>query len=95
MDTFCYGLDLSWDTALLSRYNIRTREPEPVCFGKDNQELAMPVLLGRRENGAWLYGNEAMHAIARGEAEEASSLLKNLLSHTDTTLSVRCTMRNF
>ena len=87
MDTFCYGLDLSWDTALLSRYNIRTREPEPVCFGKDNQELAMPIILGRGKNGAWLYGNEAMHAIARGEAEEASSLLKNLLSHTDTTLS--------
>ena len=85
MDTFCYGLDLGWDTALLSRYNIRTKEPEPVCFGKDNQELAMPVVLGRRGNGTWLYGNEALCAIARGEAEEASALLKNLINHTDTT----------
>lgn len=79
-DTYCYGLDLSWDTALLSRYNTRTKEPEPVCFGKDNQELAMPVLLSRRvSDGGWLYGAEAARGAAHGEASAASGLLKGVL----------------
>ncbi|MDE7326827.1 MAG: hypothetical protein K2N63_11200 [Lachnospiraceae bacterium] len=85
-DTF-YGLDLNWDTALLSRFNTRTREPEPVCYGKDNQELAMPVILGRRDgDGGWLYGAEAVRAAAHGEAAEASGLLEGLLSGRETLL---------
>ena len=87
-DTYCYGLDLSWDTALLSRYNTRTKEPEPVCFGKDNQELAMPVLLSRRvSDGGWLYGAEAARGAAHGEASAASGLglagRVLFLSHTE------------
>ncbi len=87
-DTYCYGLDLSWDTALLSRYNTRTKEPEPVCFGKDNQELAMPVLLSRRvSDGGGLYGAEAARGAAHGEASAASGLLKGVLEGGQIVLS--------
>lgn len=79
-EVFCYGLDLGWENALISRYNTRTGEPEPVCRGKDGQELSMPVVLGRRAaDGAWLYGQEAVRILARGEASGADSLLKRLL----------------
>lgn len=80
-EEFCYGLDLGWEMALLSRYNVRTKEPEPVCCGKDGQELSMPILIGRRSvDGEWLCGQEAAHAVADGKAQAAGSLLKRLLS---------------
>ncbi len=73
-DTYCYGLDLSWDTALLSRYNTRTKEPEPVCFGKDNQELAMPVLLSRRVSDGGGFTGRKLPAV---------QLMGKLLRHPD------------
>lgn len=86
-DIFCYGLDLNWDVALISRYNIKTKEPEPVCFGRDEQELSMPVVLSRRNSdGEWLSGQEAVRAAARGDAEQAGGLLRRLLEDTGAVL---------
>lgn len=85
---FCYGLDMGWEMALLSRYNMRTKEPEPVCCGKDGQELSMPILLGRRTlDGGWLCGQEAARAVAAGKAEAVGGLLKRLLSGEEILLS--------
>lgn len=77
---FCYGLDMGWEMALLSRYNARTKEPEPVCRGKDGQELSMPILLGKSSmDGGWLCGQEAAAAAAAGKAEAVGGLLGRLL----------------
>lgn len=82
-DIFCYGLDLNWDAALISRFNTKTKEPEPVCFGKDEQELSMPVVLSRRNSdGEWLSGQEALRAAARGDAVQAGDLLRRLSEDT-------------
>lgn len=86
-DIFCYGLDLNWDVALISRYNVKTKEPEPVCFGRDEQELSMPVVLSRRSlDGEWLSGQEAVRAAVRGDAEQAGGLLRRLLEDTGAVL---------
>lgn len=78
-EVFCYGLDLGHESALISRYNTKTREPEPVCCGKDGQELSMPVVLGLRiADKEWLYGQEAVRIVAKGEALGADGLLKRL-----------------
>ncbi|MDE6874279.1 MAG: hypothetical protein K2P87_07450 [Lachnospiraceae bacterium] len=86
-EVFCYGLDLGWESALISRYNAGKNEPEPVCCDRDGQELSMPVVLARRTaDGEWLYGKEAARVVARGEALGAYGLLRRLLSGEELSL---------
>ena len=85
MEPIYYGLDLSWDMVQISRFNIRTGEPESVGTSGGQQELLMPAMLcRRREIREWLAGQEALRLSAKGGGILIGNLLAKLLAKEDT-----------
>ena len=72
-DRFVVGLDINDSFAQVSVCKVDSDNPTTLSVSEEEEEFNVPLyMLKRRDDGVWLFGNEAK------EAEEDGVLVNNL-----------------
>ena len=83
-DRFVVGLDINDSFAQISYCKVDSDAPTTLSLSEENEEFNVPLyMLKRRDDGAWLFGNEAK------EAEDDGVLVNNLFERARLKKTVR------
>ncbi|BCN30020.1 DUF5716 family protein [Anaeromicropila herbilytica] len=73
------GFDLCDDYSQISCFNMKTFEPESICYEGEEDECLIPTILAVRKNSYdWYYGKEAIQLVRKEEAIKIDHILKQL-----------------